>query len=273
MIKTFFQIVLIFAALSFCGDKHYRGIVEFYMDVAKGNVPGHSAIYKFGFNSAIATTGEDVWAGGGTYLFYPDTAHGMVAVCDSSADSVGGAGALTVQVYGLDSNWSEINETITTAGTDEVALTNKYIRMYRAIVLTAGSYETNKGAITIKTAQGDTVGAYIAADDGQTQQAIYTVPAGKSAYYIDGYVSIKNDDKNGVDASFKLKMRPNTTAAGAWATKDDVSLINIGSSWFSYKYGVPSGPILEKTDIKIECYEASAESGATGVFDLVLVDD
>jgi len=242
--------------------------------VAKGNIPGHSAVNKFGHNPAVAVTGEDVWSGGGTYAFYPDTAHGMVLVADSSADSVGGTGALTVQVYGLDSNWAEINETVTTAGTDEVALANKYIRMYRAIVLTAGSLEINSGAISIRTASDSTVGAYIAANDGQTQQAIYTVPAGKSAYFVKGYVAMGNDDKNGVDAKFKWKARPNNGVNGAWATKGYVELINIGSSWWQYLYGVPNGPIPEKTDIRIECFETSdAATSATGGFDLVLVDD
>jgi len=272
-IIVIFQLVLILGLSAYCGDKHYRGIVDFIFDVAKGNVPGHSSINKFGHNPAVATTGEDVWSGGGTYMFYPDTAKNMELVCDSSADSAAGTGARSVQVYGLDSNWLEINEVVILGGSDTVALTNKYIRMYRAIVITAGSYETNKGVIAIQDTGAGTVGAYIDADDGQTQQAIYTVPAGKTAYFVKGYTAMKNDDKNGEDASFKWKARWNNGGDGAWATKGQISLINIGSSWWQYQYGIPAGPLVEKTDIKIECYEASATVGATAGFDLLLVDN
>jgi len=265
--------ILILAALAYGGDKHYRGIVDIYFDIAKGNIPGHSSINKFGHNPAVATTGEDVWSGGGTYAFYPDTARVMEIVSDSAADADAGTGAWTVMLYGLDSNWLEINETVTLDGTTPVLLTNRYIRMYRAVVMTAGSYEINKGDIAIRDTSDTPIGAYIAADDGQTQQAIYTVPAGKSAYFIKGYVAVQNDDKNGNDAAFKWKARPNNGGDGAWQTKGHIALINIGSSWWQYRYGIPAGALPEKTDIKIECYETSATSGATGGFDLILVDD
>lgn len=273
MIKNIFLLVAVFTALTFCGSKHYRGIVDFYFDVASGNIPGLSSINKFGHNPAVATGGEDVWSGGGTYAFYPDTARTMEIVSDSAADSIGGVGALTVIVYGLDSNWLEISDTVTMEGTTEVLLTNKYIRMYRAVVITAGSYEINKGDISIRDTSDTPIGAYITADDGQTQQAIYTVPAGKSAYFIKGYVAMQNDDKNGEDAAFRWKARPNNGGNGAWQTKGHISLVNIGSSWWQYQYGVPAGALPEKTDIKIECYETSDESGATAGFDLILVDN
>jgi len=273
MIKNIFLAVLFFAVFALCGDKHYRGIVDFTFDVAKGNIPGHSSINKFGHNPAVATGGEDVWSGGGTYAFYPDTACGMELVSDSATDDSAGTGARSVQVFGLDSNWLEINETVIADGDTVRPLANKYIRMYRAKVLTAGTGETNAGNIAIRIVGASDTGAFIAAGDGQTQQAIYTIPGGKTGYIVKWYVAMRNDDKNGQDASFKWKARPNNGGAGAWQTKGDISLINIGSSWWKYPYGVPSGPLVEKTDIRIECYDASATVGATAGFDLVLVDD
>ena len=43
---------------------------DFFLEVAKGNVPGHSFITKFGENPTIAAAAgfEDVWDGGGIYL-------------------------------------------------------------------------------------------------------------------------------------------------------------------------------------------------------------
>ena len=273
LLKKIFIVILFFMISVFCGDKHYRGIVDIYFDIAKGSIPGHSYINKFGHNPAVATTGEDVWSGGGTYAFYPDTAKFMKLVCDSSSDSIGGTGALTVLVYGLDSNFAEINETVTTTGTAAVLLVNKYIRMYRALVLTAGSSRINAGDIAIQDTASGIVGAFIAADDGQTQQAIYTVPAGKTAYLIKEYMAMKDDTFQGSEAAFKWKTRANNGINGAWQTKGHIGLVNIGSSWWQYLYGIPAGPFLEKTDIKVECYEASTTVGATGGFDLILVDD
>jgi len=276
LIRSFILIAAITGA-AFCQGnvsnyKNFRGIVDYLIDVAKGRIEGEFIINKFGHNPAVATTGEDVWAGGGTYAFYPDTANSMELVCDSSADSIGGAGALSVVIYGLDSNWNEIADTVNTTGSAAVALSNKYIRMYRAIALTAGSDEVNSGGISIWAVSDSTVGAYIAAEDGQTQQAIYTIPAGKEGYFLKGYVAMRNDDKNGEDAAFKWKARLNNGVNGAWATKGQIALINIGSSWWQYEYGAPAGPLPEKTDIKIECFNASATVGAVGGFDLLIVD-
>lgn len=253
-----------------------RGIADLLIDAATGRIQGYSVVNKFGHNPAVATTGEDVWSGGGTYIFYPDTARVMELLADSSADSVGGAGALTVKVYGLDSNWNDTNEIITVTGSEPAILAIHYKRMYRAIVLTAGSREINAGAIFVRdtaTARGNDTALYIGDDDGQTQQAIYTIPAGKTGYFLKGYVSMQNDDKNGVDAEFKWLARLNNGTTGAWATKGQIDLINIGSSWWQYEYGAPAGPLPEKTDIRIRCSKTSDESGAIGGFDLLLIDN
>lgn len=246
---------------------------DFMLEVAKGNVPGHSHINKFGHNAAVAITGEDVWAGGGTYNFYPTSAVACTIVSDSVNDdgSPVGTGARTVEVYGLDSNWDLQQETVTIDGTTSVNLANSYIRLYRAEVLTAGSVGTNDGNITI--AGGGNTGAYIAAGDGQTQQAIYTIPNGKTGYFIKGYVAISDDDKAGEVAEFKWKARANNGTTGAWQTKGQMANRSNGSGWWAYEYGIPVGPIPEKTDLRIECFSATDIVGVVGGFDLVLVDD
>jgi len=245
---------------------------DFNLEVAKGNVPGHSSINKFGHNPA-ATTGEDVWGGGGTYAFYPTTAQTVQAVSSSAADTnTTGTGAWTMEVYGLDSNWDEQNETVTLNGTTPVVLANTYIRLFRTIVLTAGTGEINAGNITVAVSGGDT-GIYISAGDGQTQHAIYTVPADKSAYFIQGYVGMADDDKNGEVAEFQWLMRPNNGVTGAWAVKGQVACNSLGSGTWQYKYGVPGGPIPAKSDIRIKVSAATSTLGVVGGYDLILVDD
>jgi len=71
-----------------------RGLTDnFYLEVAKGNIPGHSAVNKFGHNGAVAMTGEDVWAGGGDYGFFPTSAVSIDIKSDDDED--GGAGTDT----------------------------------------------------------------------------------------------------------------------------------------------------------------------------------
>jgi len=169
---------------------------DYYLEVSKGNIAGTSKVNKFGHNPAV-TDGDDVWGGGGVYDFYPTTAQSMEILSTSANDTNAGTGAWTVIVYGLDSNWEEINETVTMNGTTPVALANTYIRMFRGVVLTAGTVETNVGDISVEIVGSATQAIFIGALDGQTQHAIYTTPAGKTSYFLKGYVGIANDDNNG----------------------------------------------------------------------------
>ena len=251
---------------------------DFYLEVAKGNVPGHSAINKFGHNATITTASdpEDIWTGGGLYAFFPTTAQSMEILSSSTNDTSGGTGARTVIVYGLDSNWDEQSETLTLNGTTPVNLVNTYIRMFRAVVLTAGSVETNDGNLTVRIQGGGTTAIFIAADDGQTQQAIYTIPNGKSGYFIKGYVGISESGgafSGDESAVFKWKARPNNGTDGAWQTKGQIESLNRGDSTWQYAYGIPAGPLPGKTDIRLECTEVTTTMGVVGGFDIVLVDD
>jgi len=42
----------------------FFGSTEFYLEVAKGNVPGHSFLITTGRNSAVGLFFEDIWGGG-----------------------------------------------------------------------------------------------------------------------------------------------------------------------------------------------------------------
>jgi len=208
---------------------------DFLLEVAKGSIDGYSCINKFGHNPDvdIASAPEDVWAGGGIYGFYPTTAQSMEAVSTSTNDdySPAGTGARTIQVYGLDSNWDLQEETVQMNGTTPVALSNTYIRIYRALVLTAGSVETNDGNITIRIVTVGTVAAYIMAGDGQTQQAVYTIPNNKTGYFMKGYVGMSDGGSSVSRESvqFKWKARPaNGAGDGAWQTKGQIEVINDG---------------------------------------------
>lgn len=245
--------------------------VPFLHAVSFGDVSGYSVINKFGHNPT-AGTGDGIWSGDGAYAFYPTNAQSLSVVSSSAADDTSSNGAHTVTFYGLDSSWNEANETVTMDGTTPVALTNTYRRMFRGIVNTIGGAESNVGNISVTNAAG-TVAAYIAATDGQTQMAMYTVPAGKSALFLKGYVGLKNDTFQGESGNFKWQLKLNNGTAGAWQTKGQIGLVNIGSSWWQYEYGAPSGMIPAKTDIRIIQSSATDTMDSVAGYDLLLKDD
>lgn len=259
----------------------YQPNNDFYLEVAKGNIEGHSAVNKFGHNPA-ATSGDDIWGGSGRYVFFPTA--GVLIDIVSTADSDNGAtatGALTVIVQGLDENWDFVEELVTMNGTTPVTtMTTTFVRLFRAFVQIAGANETNDGAITAyarSTGSGVTagdVGIYITVDSGQTQQCIYTIPAGKSAYFIKGYVGLATSVKTAENGVFRWMLRVNAFGpGGAWLVQGEMGLVNLGSGSWQYEYGVPAGPIPEKTDIRIELTDASTSFDTVGGFDLILVDN
>ena len=244
---------------------------DFYFDVASGKVDGYSSINKFGHNPST-TSGDDVWSGGGVYDFFPTSAQAIDVHSTDNDDAVGDTGARTLLVYGLNESWHEVSEYVNLNGTTPVLLHNTYRRMYRSVILTAGSFETNEGNILFEVVGTSDVALHIDASDGQTQTTIYTIPKGKGGYFIKGYVGIADDDKNGEVAEFQWQARGNNGVTGAWAVKGEMGVNNIGSSNWQYEYGVPAGMLPEKTDIRIRVIDATTTLGVVGGYDLVLVD-
>ena len=270
--KKLVILIALAVCFSFGAGKKYRGIIDYIYDLAKGNVPGETSLNIAGANSAVPAAGADVWAGGGDYGFYPDTAHPLEIVRDSSADDTGGVGARTVVINGLDSNWLEVADTVSITG-DTVALVNYYIRVHSAQVLTAGSAKSNAGNLSIQDSTGALVGAYIAAGAGRSQQAVYTVPADKTALIVKGYFSAKSNDTTAETAGFSWVTRDNSSTAGVQSTRPAAYVRSDGASAWAYRYGVSWGLFEEKTDIKIRCFEASDTVATAAGFDIILIDD
>ena len=250
------------------------GVTNFYLEVAKGNVPGHSIINKFGHNAA-ATTGDDIWSGGGAYGFYPTTGQLLEVVSTSTEDDdTTGDGTWTILVSGLDANMDLQTATVILNGTGVVAIpTLLWRRVYRAVCLTGGVTGTNEGTITIRIASAGTTAAVIAVGDGQTQMAIYTIPNNHTGYFLKGYTALANATFQGELGNFQWLLRPNNGDTGQWAVQGQIGLVNVGSSHWQYEYGAPAGPLPEMTDIKIKMSSASDTMDSVGGFDILLVAD
>ncbi|MGI9489339.1 MAG: hypothetical protein ACR2RF_26315 [Geminicoccaceae bacterium] len=216
------------------------------ISVSKGNFGDVGMEFKFGFNAAVGTTEETIWSQGGLYE-HPASASTMTVSSDDAADASAGTGARTIQIYGLDGDHLEVNEFITLNGLTAVTTTNSYLRMNRAVVRTVGSGASNAGVIYIGTG---TVTSGVPADifttvdknENQTLQALWTVPANKTAY-VTRVIASSFGNANSV-ATIRFKARPD---GESFQTKDKF-LVTRGEVQIPHVFPIK---FEEKTDMEM----------------------
>lgn len=238
------------------------------LEVARGNVKGHSAVQKFGASDSVGTTFEDVWDLGGKY-YWRDTATTLNLSSSSTADTWGGTGAWQLQIQGLDSNYDLQTETINLSGQTPVQTTKSYIRVFRMLVTQAGTTKSNEGMVYLGESATITNGvpddltkqsAHIHIDHAQTLMALYTIPNGYTGYLVKGWAT----SGAGKNTEVHFHARP---FGGADNLKFDFDMLDYA---FIYEYGIPL-EVPEKTDLWVE---AKVDSGTTKVssgFDIVLI--
>jgi len=94
--------------------------------------------------------------------------------------------------------------------------------------------------------------------------AVYTVPAGKTAYIMNIDFSSGKD----LEQQYRLMTRDNTVANAAWNVKEFVT----GRGGFSDFRKVAIQKATEKTDLDLQAL-SSATSAAAGGFELILIDN
>ena len=169
----------------------------FELQVARGQIPGHSTLFKYGYNPNIVNVNETIWDVGGIYA-YPSSAVKMTAT------STDGANDQDVQVVisGLDADYNELTETVTLNGSGTAETDGFFIRVFRAFITGA---QTPLGTINI-TNTGTTY-ARITLGENQTLMAVYTVPAGKSLYINNG-TATHGTDTSGAFMTIRFMIRP-----------------------------------------------------------------
>ena len=229
----------------------------FELQVAQGQIAYHEHIYKFGQNSVVGNSVETIWQQGGLYS-YPPSATTMTVSSSDTNDTSAGTGARTVQISGLDGDYNEISETITLNGQTAVTTTNSFLRVNRALVLTAGSGGSNAGIIYVGTG---TVTAGVPANvyttingDGTNQslQAFWTVPANYNAYIYQTNISTGNSSNTPAVLKTFLVARP---YGGVFNTKEIIVLTD-GNHLQNYSFPIT---LTEKTDIE---FRAESSSGS-----------
>ena len=89
-------------------------------DIARGNVPNHTRFSVFGHNTDVDTNWETIHPLGGLKSYPPDAGGTVYVVSTDSSDSSAGAGARTVILYGQDTKFNAISDTVTLSGATNV---------------------------------------------------------------------------------------------------------------------------------------------------------
>lgn len=224
---------------------------------ALGQLDGWTRFSKFGYNSAVGASEEDVWLAGGTKTLL-SSAETMDIASSSANDTSAGTGARTVYIEGLDGDYLAASETVTLNGTSDVTTTNSYIRVHRMYVATAGSGNGAAGTITATASSSAVTQAQMTGEDNQTLQAIYTVPANKCLIFREYYASTPQND------SMELYFKIRTPGSNVWRTQLHFQVYET-----YFRHECANGVIFQpKTDLKISAKKLNGGgTGATsGVF-------
>ena len=217
----------------------------FDLQVARGQIDGHSTVNIYGYQPAVATSFIPVWENATAYT-YPVAATQM-----NLAGTAGDTATITIQ--GLDANYAVISENVVLNGATPVTTTKSYLRI-NSMNVALGSATNPAGVVTLKDLTNTTIYAQINAGVGRTQAGIYTVPAGYTFFLqrINIYTSLNGNNY----ATYQNK---------SIASNGVVQLTQQAAFATSYEARrIMPRPILEKTDIQLMA-KVNSSTGAISI--------
>lgn len=166
------------------------------LEIAKGNVPGHSVVFVSGRHPSVATGGTPTTVWNNTANTYPwsvwNAGAAVLYLNSSSASDV-----QTLLLTGLDASYNIITKLVTLSGTTAVTTgTTTFFRLQSAIIVTDGVLGSAVGTINIH--YGSIVGSIVGRIDplaSTTSMAIYTVPNGYTAFSMYGDFSVNKNNQ------------------------------------------------------------------------------
>ena len=228
------------------------------LSIAQGEVNGHSGEHKFGAVPAMSQnqTGT-IWDVNDTT--YPwsswDTAANIqLPACNASDDGK------KITIVGLDGDYNLQTAEMTLDSGGVTAGTETWSRIYRAYISEGA---TNVGNVDIQ--KSSVVVARINAGMGQTLMSVYTVPAGYTAYLMQGTATVQD----GADATVNMYVRYD--GQDAFRIGHSFEVAGDGGQYF-YKFAVPR-KLPAKTDIDVRATMRSNNARMTAAFDMILVQD
>jgi hypothetical protein len=218
---------------------------DFYLQIARGQVAGHSTVNVYGYQPLVGTDFIPIWENATQYT-YPTSAVQM-----NLAGTVGDTASILIT--GLDANYLPISETLILNGSTSVPTTKTYLRI-NSMQVTVGSATNPAGVVTLKNLAGTVIYAQINAGVGRTQSAIFTVPAGFTYFLqrVNIYTSLNGN-------KFVTYQNKTTSPTGV------VTLTQQAPFPVNYDaLRVMPRPFAEKTDIQLQC-KIDSGTGAVAI--------
>jgi hypothetical protein len=166
-------------------------------------------------------------------------------------------GAAVVIIKGLDGNYDPISEYIVLNGTTDVTALQSYLRIFRMIVVLAGTTGANEGAIDAENNASTLLLARIPIGLNQTSMALWTVPRDNIAFLTSFYASTSSIKVTLVDLyirpfgeTFQIKRR-----------------ISINQTATRLPYDLPLA-IAQKSDITIRASSVAGGGAVAAGFDM-----
>lgn len=195
-----------------------------FLSIATGMDDEVKPVHVFGFVDGIGSSDvpSSIYNGGGLYPFVSSAS--QLSLVSTASDT------MSATVKGLDSNYDEIEETVTLTGTTAVSTTQSFLRVH-----SLSTSDTNAGVITASI--GSDVLGKIEVGSANSLMAVYTVPRGCTAYLTGLDVSVNK----GHDAQVSM-----FTGNGSFSQVQFTS--DVYESAYSYR---PCNPIKlpQMTDI------------------------
>jgi len=230
---------------------------NFGLGVAKGQFADISHVHKFGAVPAMSQNQSGtVWdVNDTTYPWASFSSAGTLSIPAVNASDNG----LQVTIQGLDDNYDSLTETVTVSSAASVTTSNAFRRVFRAFSDTTNVANINiqKSAVTV---------ARITTNKAQTLMAIYTVPAGHTAYILKGTASCQA----GADATGDMFVR--YFGQDSFRVGHSFEVSGVGGQ-YTYDFGAAI-KVPEKSDIDIRAKVRSNNARVTAAFDILLdLDD
>ena len=236
--------------------KYYT--VDERLNVSRGLVLGTELVHRCGYNADVDTTTdpETVWTYGGLYPWSLLADAEVLTLASSNT-----ADTMAVTVIGLDNDFLPLQATVTLTGTTPVTTGEVAFRRINDFIVNDGA--ENVGEIIAYTESTNTnVVAHIPIGEGQSQEAFYTVPAGKTGYLYCGDASL--NDKSGTIKFYVRELGSPFRIA---------HIAEIVGNTYRYDFPFPI-PLAPGSDLEVRLDNASDNNiRISANFDILLVDN
>ena len=224
------------------------------LNIARGLVKGVTGLSISGYNANVNSTWVPLWEIGTTYTYFSSAQVARVW-SDNAVDT-----NVTIRIFGLDSNYDQIDETVVlTNGTTGVLTTKEFLRINS--LMTMGSVNAI-GTIHAGSSDKAITLAAIFDGAGRSQMTVYTVPRGYTFYL--SQVNIVTNQNGNQFANY----RSYTQNPVGLTTK--ILQFPLTTDYNSTK--VVPRPYPERTDIQWQC-SASVASQIGGQIEGYLIQN